>query len=313
MNSWENITTVGGRSSRVVPATWSKDKYPNAPELFSGKSVTLLDVDGPGVVTAIHVSDYKARTDPADNRSASAIILKVWYDFEETPAIDMPLMDFVGDIEASCDFYDTIYFSRVRLSHNFRLPMPFSRHISIRLENPSEIDLRGYADIQWDSLDRMPQSSGYLYADYKSGRLLLPDEKLELCNIQGTGAIVSHWFQIAGDKPECHRGEYLCEGNDEFYINGEEEPSVEYLGTEDLYGFSYGFHSIQSDGYCAVIRLDDLPSGGSCVAMIRCRENDRICFSDGCVGVLTYEYDHYGSVKVDAEYSSCYYYYQTRT
>ena len=119
MVSWEKLTSVGGINSRVVPNTWSKDKYPDAPELFAGASVTVLDAEGPGVVTNIHVSDYKVRTNPSDNRSASAIIIKVWYDNEKTPAIEMPLMDFVGDIEASCDFYDTAFFSRVKLSHNF--------------------------------------------------------------------------------------------------------------------------------------------------------------------------------------------------
>ena len=101
MTSWENLTTVGGANSNVVPATWSKDKYPEAPELFAGASVTVLDVDGPGIITDIHVSDYKVRTNPTDHHSASAILIKVWYDSEEAPAINMPLMDFVGDIEAS--------------------------------------------------------------------------------------------------------------------------------------------------------------------------------------------------------------------
>ena len=313
MISWENLTLVGKANTRVVPSTWSKDKYPEAPELYAGMEVTALDVDGPGVVTNIHVSDYKVRTDPTDRQSASAIVVKVWYDYEESPSIKMPLMDFVGDVEASCDYYDTVFFSHVKLSHNFRLPMPFARHIKIQLENPSNIDLRGYIDIQWDKIERLPESAGYLHACYHSGSFTIPEEKLELCSVSGAGVIVAHWFQISGDDPRCKRGEFLCEGNDEFYLNGEEHPSVEYLGTEDLYGFSYGFHGIQSDGYCAVIRIDDLPSGGSRVAMLRCREEDRISFTDGCKGILTYEYDNIDKTQeVTAEYTSCYYYYQKR-
>ena len=191
--------------------------------------------------------------------------------------------------------------------------MPFARHIKIQLENPSEIDLRGYLDIQWDKVGKLPEASGYLHTDYRTGLLLIPDEKLEMCNVPGAGAIVAHWLQISGDDPRCQRGEFLCEGNDEFYLNGETHPSVEYLGTEDLYGFSYGFHNIQSDRFCAVIRLDDLPSGGSRVAMLRCRTGDRISFTDGCVGIITYEYEGFDrSMEVTAEYVSCYYYYAKR-
>ena len=115
--------------------------------------------------------------------------------------------------------------------------------------------------------------------------------------------------------PKCKRGELLCEGNDEFYLNGEETPSVEYLGTEDLYGYSYGFHEKWFDGYCAIIRLEEFPSGGSRVAMLCCRAGDRISFSNGCKGVLNYTHETFGkgdTVDLLAEYASCFYYYEAR-
>ena len=56
IRSWENLTRIGEADSRVVPSTWSKDKYPDMPELYGGTSVTILDVDGPGVITCIHAS-----------------------------------------------------------------------------------------------------------------------------------------------------------------------------------------------------------------------------------------------------------------
>ena len=324
IRSWESLTRIGQADSRVVPSTWSKDKYPDMPELYGGTSVTVLDVDGPGVITCIHASDYNDRNNSADQSAGSVIMMKVWYDFEDTPSIHMPLMDFLGDIEASCDYYDTVYFSRVKESHNFRLPMPFSRHVKIELENSSDVDLRGYLDIQWDKVGTIPESSGYLFAEYRRGQLHIPHEKLELCNISGTGAIVAHWFQISSDNPNCKRGELLCEGNDEFYLNGESAPSVEYLGTEDFYGYSYGFHETQSDRFSAIIRLDDLPSGGSRVGMLRCREADKISFTGGCVGILNYTHETFAKmsgndkvanskkVELSADYASCFYYYMAR-
>ena len=315
MIAWQNLTKIGGANSRTVPGTWTKDKYPDMPELFAGEAVTVLDVDGPGVVTCIHASDYKDRKDATNSEAGSAIWITVWYDFEDTPSIHMPFMDFLGDIEASCDRYNTVYFSRVKQSHNFRLPMPFSSHIKIELENPSKVDLRGYLDIQWDKVDTLPESTGYLYADYRSGTFHIPQEKLELCNIASAGTIAAHWLQISSEHPHCKRGELLCEGNDEFYLNGEETPSVEYLGTEDLYGYSYGFHEKWSDGYCAIIRLEEFPSGGSRVAMLRCRVGDKISFSNGCKGVLNYTYEAFAkknAVDVLAEYASCFYYYRER-
>ena len=315
MASWESLSTIGGANSRVVPATWTKDKYPDMPELYAGARVTVLDVDGPGVITCLHVSDYMSRDGGADKRAGSAITIKVWYDYEDAPSIHMPLMDHLGDVDASCGYYSTVYFSRVRESHNFRIPMPFSRHVKIELENPSHVDLRGYLDVQWDRVQAIPESSGYLYADYRRGALRIPREKLELCKLSGAGAIVAHWFQISSDDPRCKKGKLLGEGNHEFYLNGESAPSIEYLGTEDLYGYSYGFHQEMSDGYSAIIKLEDLPSGGGRVAMLRCRERDKISFDRGCVGILNYTHESFarkGQVDLKAEYASCFYYYKAR-
>ena len=178
--------------------------------------------------------------------------------------------------------------------------------------------------MQWEKVKAIPENAGYLYAYYRTGNLHLPQEKLELCNIAGPGAIVAHWFQIQSDNPECKGGRLLCEGNDEFYLNGEDEPSVEYLGTEDFYCYSWGFQEKQSDNYGAIIKLDELPSGGSRVAMLRCRDADRISFSDGCVGILDYTQEFFSevskninvkdvkNVSLDTEYLSCFYYYNAR-
>lgn len=324
MISWQNLAATGNAESRVIPGTWSRDKYPDMPELDAGASITMLNAVGPGVITNIHVSDYYIKNRSGRENGGSAIMLRVWYDHESRPAIEMPLMDFLGDIEASCDYYDTIYFSRVKQSHNFRLPMPFRKHIKIELVNTSEFDLFGYFDLQWEKVKSIPENTGHLYADYRKGGLKIPQEKLELCDIKGPGSIVAHWFQIQADIPECRRGSLLCEANDEFYLNGEPKPSVEYLGTEDFYCYSWGFQEKQSDNFGAIIRLDELPSGGSRVAMIRCRDADKISFSDGCVGILDYTQEYFSSVSknmnvkndkkinIEAEYLSCYYYYNAR-
>ena len=324
MTSWQNLAATGHAESRALAATWSRDKYPDMPELDAHASITLIDTEGPGVITNLHVSDYYAKRDGNRAAPVSTISMKVWYDHEHEPSIHMPLMDFLGDIEGSCDYYQTMYFSRVKQSHNFRLPMPFREHIKIEIANTSDDDLIGYIDMQWDKVKEIPIDVGYLYVDYRTGNLHLPQEKLELCNISGPGVIVAHWFQIQSDNPASTDGHLLCEGNDEFYLNGESVPSVEYLGTEDFYCYSWGFQEKQSDYYGAIIKLDNLPAGGSRVAMLRCRDADKISFSNGCVGILDYTQEYFSeesknmnvrdakNVSLDAECLSCYYYYNVR-
>jgi Protein of unknown function (DUF2961). len=336
MYDWKQLSQIGMKQSRLSSSTWPYDKHPEQQELLAGSRVTILHAEGPGVVSSIHASNYNDRkvitdvemTLPRDNRAMREIIFRVWYDDEETPSIELPFVDFLGDVDYGAEYYNTVYFSKVMYSHNFRIPMPFRKSIRIELENPTTTDLIGYTDIQWEQqLSALPEHTGYLYTDYRSGNLTIPDETLEVCSIDRPGVIVAHWFQIEGDHPNCHQGEILCEANMEFYMNEDSKPSMEYLGIEDLYGYSWGFPNLQSDHYAAIIRKDDLPNGGARIGMLRCRGNDAIHFTTSCVVKLDYTQEYFsalsvnpnheahpefkkrGKTKLDATYLSCYYYY----
>ena len=150
---WQEITALTDAKTHLAPATWTLDKYPDAKTLKAHSKVVLLDVKGPGVVTAFHVSDQSGC-------DAGKLMLRVWYDAEPQPAIEMPLMDFLGNIEAKAKPFSTIYFSRVRRSHNFRLPLPFREGIRIEVENPTDRNAFGYLETQWDEVTGDPGGIG---------------------------------------------------------------------------------------------------------------------------------------------------------
>lgn len=320
--NWAEITAVREESTRMIPSTWTLDKYPEAETLQPHATVTLLDQDGPGVVTQLHSSDYTMG-------DAGRLILRVWYDHEEKPSIEMPYMDFLGDIEAAVPPYSILHFSRVRKSHNFRLPLPFREHIKIEVENPTEDHLFGYTDVQWNQVDAIPERSGYLKTVFRSGSFKFPHQELTLCDIKGSGAIVAHWLQLEGDHPACARGQGTCEGNHEVYLDGETEPVYESLGIEDFYGHSWGFSGLSSDFYSAIVRLEETPAGGTKVGMARARDNDKISFREACRILLTYRHDlgepfnletregkapalqpFVDGTSLEVPYRSCIYYYE---
>jgi hypothetical protein len=318
---WQKITAIPDAKTHLVPRTWTLDKYPDAPTLTPHSKVTVLDQDGPGVVTHFHVSNYAGG-------DAGQLLLRVWYDRQDKPAIDMPLMDFLGDIQAAAKPFHTLYFSRVRASHNFRLPMPFQKHIRIEVENPTDRHLMGYMEVQWDEVKALPNDSGYLRVVYRQGTFKFPHEELVLCDIQSPGAIVAHSLQLEGDHPSCANGQGTCEANHEIYLDGDKEPTCESLGCEDFYGHSWGFQGIESDFYSAIVRHEKTPKGGTLVAMVRARDTDKITFKKSCVIRLTYKHDlgepynagarkgkapalqpFVGGKSLDVPYRSCVYYY----
>ena len=292
MQNWREITAIGSKASHLIPSTWPYDKYPAMPELDAGKSVTLIDQDGPGVVSCLHVSNYYDKRSILEGpEAAEGLVLRVWYDRSPDPAVEMPLMDFLGDIQCGSAFFSTLYFSKVKHSHNFRLPLPFRQHLRITIENTSPVDLIGYSEVQWEAVDEIPAECGVLRADYRCGVMRVPQEPATLCELPGPGAVAAHWLQFESDDPLCPGGELLCEGNQEFYLDGGAEPALEYLGTEDLYGFSWGFKEIQSDFYTAILKRQDLPGGGARIALLRNRAGDRIHFRRSCKLVLNYTHD----------------------
>jgi hypothetical protein len=200
----------------------------------------------------------------------------------------MPFMDFLGDIQCRSAYFNTVYFSKVKESHNFQLPMPFRKHIRIELANPSSSRLAGYADVQWESVVSLPEECGYLRTDYRDG-VISAQTPNTLFEIGQPARIVAHWLQYESERSQ--HGETICEANQELYLDGDTAPTLNYLGSEDVYGHSWGYKDVHSDNWSAILRLEDLKPAGSRVAALRCRMLDAISFRKSCKWILTFAHD----------------------
>jgi hypothetical protein len=109
---------------------------------------------------------------------------------------------------------------------------------------------------------------------------------------------VAHWLQIQADHPKTVTSDLICEANHELYLDGSATPQIEYLGTEDCYGYSWGMGGgIQSDSYAAIIRIDRWKSGGL-FTMLRCRQTDKINFETSCRWVINYQNEFFSSPEL---------------
>lgn len=305
MNNWKDIARVDTAKSRLERITWPYDKYPDMPQLTAGSEITLLDAEGPGVVTNLHVGDYNCLDGIIDTVSANEkdashrIMIEITYDNRETPDISMPLYAFLADVHNRFGVYSSIYFARVKTAHNFRLPMPFGNHIKIVLKNPTRTDFIGYADLQWKQLAELPEDCGYLYTDYRDFTFSAPDEVAVLADIQGGGTVKAQWLCLSSDLELAKNGEYICEGNQEFYIDGETVPSIEYLGTEDAYAHSWGLGPVSGDGYALLSGVCHPTEDVTEVSMLRCRTEDSIGFKNSLKLLLDYSQDYVSDLSVN--------------
>jgi hypothetical protein len=328
------VTIIGPGSGQthLERACWPYDKYPDLPQLTAGARVALLDADGPGVVTNLHASRMAYLADVLgtgglrEPDAPARPVIEVTYDHADEPQIRLPLVDFLGDPEGCGAVYATRYFAKVWDAANLRLPLPFGDHVRIEIVNPSQTDLIGYLDLQWQELPRLPEGCGRLCVDYRRGTARFPEDIVTLCDVRGPGAIVAHWLTLATDLEQARDGEYVCEGNQEFYLDDAAAPQLEYLGTEDLYGNSWGFRGPVSDGYAAILRHDTDAAGVTTIGMLRCREADRVTFDRRCRVLLDHTAEFYAAnsanpfhaqgvfagrprLSYEASYRSCFYYY----
>ena len=163
--------------------------------------------------------------------------------------------------------------------------MPFRKHYPHGVENTTDKKLCGYTDIQWEQVKALPANTA-ICACLPHREPTIPEQKIEVCDIKGPGSIVAHWLQIQADNPKTVDSQLICEGNQELYLDGSVTPQIEYLGTEDCYGYSWGMKGIQSDFYAAIIRIDHWKSGGL-FAMLRAGEQTRSDFKLPAGGSLT--------------------------
>ena len=122
--------TANRESSSAVDLASNGDSRPIPP----GETLTLLDVDGPGMVT--HFWNTIAALDPFYGRS---VVLRVYYDNNEFPSVQAPLGDFFGVGHGVNKSYTSlpVAISSHGLSRTCYWKMPFREHIKVTVTNES--------------------------------------------------------------------------------------------------------------------------------------------------------------------------------
>ena len=125
--------------------------------LQPGETVTLMDVAGAGQLARLHITMY--RGDPWMSRK---VLLKIYWDGEETPSVLCPVGDFFRDGFAGQSIqFATPYFGNHGKHWYCYLPMPFARGCRIELVNQSDqVDRCVCYDVSYEEWDACPDDLG---------------------------------------------------------------------------------------------------------------------------------------------------------
>lgn len=235
----ENPTGEKGQGGKAVGKLGpSRKGSPAIRGLQSGETRVLADVDGPGVISHIWITITEKST--AGYFTLSDVVLRMYWDDEDTPSVEAPLGDFfLNGFSTYCQVNSMpIVVNPVR-GYNCYFPMPFRKHARITIENqhPGEV-FSFFYQIDYTLYDELPQNTAYFHAQYRRQRMTeLKKDYVVLDQVHGKGQFVGMFMALT-----TLERYWYGEGEVKFYLDGDDEyPTICGTGLEDYFGGGFGF------------------------------------------------------------------------
>ncbi|HEY9167113.1 MAG TPA: glycoside hydrolase family 172 protein [Candidatus Kryptonia bacterium] len=262
----------------------------------AGKSVSIMDVQGPGAVARIWMT--VGSSDPYYLRR---ILMRMYWDGEQDPSVEVPLGDFFGT-----GFGYKQYISRFvgMTSGGFYsyFPMPFNKSAKVEIVNETGSTISSfYYNIDYQKVDQpFGIDVGYFHACWNRDIRTRSKENYLILDAEGRGQFVGCNLNIQGYDNNL----WFLEGDEMIYVDGETKPSVNGTGTEDFFNsgwyFNRGEYSAPFHGL--IWKIDST----SQIAAYRFLVGDAVPFSKS----IRVTIEHGTENTEAADYSSTAYWYQ---
>jgi hypothetical protein len=288
-----------------------------------GKSATVLEVAGAGVIT--HIWFTIASPDPHHLKN---LVLRAWWDGESTPSIEAPIGDFFG---LGLGEYFTYQSSLLAVASvkalNAYFQMPFSHGAKLTVTNEGTMRCDAlYFAVDYVTLPNLPADLGRFHAQYRQAApckgvsndwtsngdtsangIKNLDGKDNYVFFEATGR--GHFVGVTQAVLQNQEG-WFGEGDDMIFIDGDTlptgNPTIQGTGTEDYYNGAWDFNSIpfayQHNGAPFITGAERI---GSRYCLYRWHTESPIPFENSIR--VTIEHGH-GNCRSDDFYSVGYWY-----
>ncbi|MCD6404995.1 MAG: DUF2961 domain-containing protein, partial [Planctomycetes bacterium] len=196
-----------------------------------GETATLAEIAGPGDVQHIWITvhpDWWRR-----------LVLRMYWDGEETPSVETPLGDFfcMGWCERA-NVSSLAVCVNPAGGFNSYWQMPFRKSARITVENLSSDEVGGFFYQVTYALADVPDDAAYFHAQFRrSNPLPCKEVHTILDGIAGQGHYVGTYLAWG-----VNNTGWWGEGEVKFYIDGDIEfPTICGTGTEDYFGGAWNF------------------------------------------------------------------------
>lgn len=249
--------------------------------LMPGESVNMPILEGPGVVTHIWFTSHSGWVG-----ELHSLTLRIYYDGSEEPGVEVPLGDFFAVGHGKPAVVNSI---PVQVSPTGSLTcywrMPFRKQARIVVTNDNPDRSTGlYWQVDWVQLETLAAETPYFYARYRQEYPAVSGRDYLLADLRGTGYYVGTVMSVT-----LGQDGWFGEGDDFFYIDGEEVPSLQGTGSEDYFNDAWGYR-VRTSPWFGQPRWQGY-SAGDCGVCYRWHLPDPVYFNDS----LRVEIEHRGN------------------
>lgn len=242
----ENPDGGKGRAAMAASALGpSRKGSPCISTVRSGESVTLMDVEGPGVIRHIWMT-VTDRTSPTGPDVLRNLILEFYWDGEDSPSVQCPIGDFFCCGHAqSCTINSIPVMVNPNRGFNCYFAMPFE-HARIVLRNDHNEDVPAFFyQIDYTEYDQLPADTMRFHAQWRRQRVTeLAHDYVVLDGVEGHGTYVGTYLALT-----ALESRWWGEGEFKFYIDGDGKyPTWCSTGAEDYFGGAWSFAEFDEHG-----------------------------------------------------------------
>lgn len=240
------------KSSPELPCSELGDGWKVRPsvQINPGETYTMAEIDGPGAIKHIWVTCCVdgSKTLPwfHGRHLWREMILRIYWEGEQTPAVECPLGDFFA-----CGWGEFAQVSSLPVcvnpgsSFNCYWEMPFKRKCRITLENRWSETALLYYQIDYEKKD-LPEEILYFHTYFhRTNPTKIAQTHEILPHIKGSGCYVGTYIAWG-----VNNNGWWGEGEVKFYLDGDtEHPTICGTGTEDYFGGSFNFENLKTKQY----------------------------------------------------------------
>jgi hypothetical protein len=232
VSSFENQNGRKGQGGRTNTGAKGNAFEP----LKAGETKTLLDIPSAGVIQRIWCT--------IDDRSPvmlRALRLRMYWDGEAKPAVDVPLGDFFGAGARPVAFESELISDPEGRSFNCYIPMPFRKGARITLTNEATNDLKLlFFDIDFTTLPSLTKDALYFHACWtRTNHAPIGQDAIILPKIHGHGRFLG--TSIVVNVSAVYDPSWWGEGEVKGYLDGDStNPTINGTGAEDYIGTGWG-------------------------------------------------------------------------